>query len=241
MPHSAAVSIAFACFLFVLAPSSIRAQQFPAAVIWSERGLPAADSAVATPAQLAQIFPGAHLVAVDQLAAQLADEKVQLLILPQGSVMPEAAWSGVTDFLHRGGNLLVLGGRPFTRAAYHDNSGWHLRDYSTRFTRPLLIDQYQATPGSDGATFTPNPEIPIDLPHFTWKQAFSPIIRLSINDLYNRGGSPIAFTNTQNATPEEVSAVRARSVIARVQPYAPEFRGQTFTINFNASKACANA
>jgi hypothetical protein len=189
MSHSAAVSIAFACLLFLLVPSSIRAQQFPSAVIWSERGLPSADSAVATPAQLAQIFPGARLVAADQLAAQLADEKMKLLILPQGSVIPEAVWSSVTDFLHRGGNLLVLGGRPFTRAAYHDNSGWHLRDYSTRFTRPLLIDQYQATPGSDGATFTPNPEIPLDLPHFTWKQAFSPIIRLSINDLYNRGGS----------------------------------------------------
>lgn len=49
-----------------------------------------------------------------------------------------------------------------------------------------------------------------------------------------------AFLTTQNMTPEETSAVRARSAITRVQPYAPQFRGQTFTINFNASKACAN-
>jgi Beta-galactosidase len=226
MPHSAAVSIAFACFLFVLVPSSIRAQQFPSAVIWSERGLPAADSAVATPAQLAQIFPGAHVVAVDQLAAQLADEKMQLLILPQGSVMPEAAWSGVTDFLHRGGNLLVLGGRPFSRAAYQDSSGWHLRDYSTRFTRPLLIDQYQATPGSDGATFTPNPEIPIDLPHFTWKQAFSPIIRLSINDLYNRGGSAGSLDVNLNALVWGVNNGRKMSApLLQIDHYSSTFDG----------------
>jgi len=189
MPHSAAVPIGFACLLLLFAPSSLCAQQYSAAVIWSESGLPSGDSAVAAPEQLKQIFPGARIAATDQLAAQLADEKTKLLILPQGSVIPEAAWSVITDFLHRGGNLLVLGGRPFTRAAYHDNVGWHLRDYSTRFTRPLLIDQYQATPGSEGATFTRNPEIPIDLPHFSWKQAFSPIIRLSTNDLYNRGGS----------------------------------------------------
>jgi len=226
MSHSAAVSIAFAGLLFLLVPSSIRAQQFSSAVIWSERGLPSADSAVATPEQLAQIFPGARLVAADQLAAQLADEKMKLLILPRGSVIPEAAWSSVTDFLHRGGNLLVLGGRPFTRAAYHDNSGWHLRDYSTRFTRPLLIDQYQATPGSEGATFTPNPEIPLDLPHFTWKQAFSPIIRLSINDLYNRGGSAGALDVNLDALVWGVTDGRKMSApLLQIDHYSSTFDG----------------
>lgn len=176
-------------FLALFSPSSLLAQKFPAAVIWSEPGLPAADSATPTPAQLAQIFPEARLASTDQLAAQLADPQTRLLVLPQGSVIPESAWPAVTDFLHHGGNLLVLGGRPFTRAAYHDASGWHLRDYSTRFSRPLQIDQYQSTPGSVGAVFTPNPDIPVNLPHFSWKQAFSPIIRLSTNDLYNRGGS----------------------------------------------------
>ena len=190
MSHSAVLLIAFACVLALLVPPAARSQQYSSAVIWSEPGLPSADSAVANPSQLAQIFPGARLVPSGQLAALLADAQTKLLILPQGSMFPEASWSSINDFLHHGGNLLVLGGRPFTRAAYRDSSGaWQLRDYSTRFTRPLLIDQYQDTPGSDGAMFTPNPDIPIDLPHFAWKRAFSPIIRLSINDLYNRGGS----------------------------------------------------
>jgi len=175
--------------LALLAPTSLDAQKFPAAVVWTEPGLPSADSASPSPAQLAQIFPGARLASADQLAAQLNDPQTRLLILPQGSVIPEAAWSAVNNFLRRGGNLLVLGGRPFTRAAYHDASGWHLRDYSTRFTRPLQIDEYQSTPGSAGAEFTPNPDIPVELPHFSWQQAFSPIIRLSTTDLYNRGGT----------------------------------------------------
>jgi hypothetical protein len=179
----------FASLLLLFAPAAVHAQKFPSAVIWCEPGLPAADSAAPSAAELAAIFPAARLAATDQLAVQLADAQTRLLVLPLGSVVPETAWSAISSFLHRGGNLLVLGGRPFTRSAYHDNSGWHLRDYSTRFTHPMLIDQYQSTPSSNGATFTPNPDIPIDIPPFAWKQAFSPIIRLSTNDLYNRGGS----------------------------------------------------
>ncbi|HTC43175.1 MAG TPA: alpha-amylase family protein [Candidatus Acidoferrales bacterium] len=175
--------------LFLLVPKSLQAQNYSNTVIWSESGLPSADSASASPAQLAQIFPDARILPADQLVAALTEPQTRLLVLPQSSVIPEAAFSGISDFLHRGGDLLVLGGRPFTRAAFHDDSGWHLRDYSTRFCRPLQIDQYQNTPGSSGAIFTPNPEIPIDLLHFSWKQAFSPIIRLSTNDLYPRGGS----------------------------------------------------
>ena len=180
---------AFGFFACLMAPVSLFAQKFPAVVIWSEPGLPAADSPAPTSAQLSQIFPEARLVSTDQLASQLNDPQTRLLILPQGSVVPESAWSAILDCLHRGANLLVLGGRPFTRSAYRDTAGWHLRDYSVRFIRPLLIDQYQATPGSAGAEFTPNPEIPLTLPRFSWQQAFSPIIRLSTNDIYNRGGS----------------------------------------------------
>ena len=83
----------------------------------------------------------------------------------------------------------MLGGRPFSRAAYRDGGSWKLRDYSVRYMRPLMIDQYQQTPGSDGLKFESNPDIPLELPQFAWKQGFSPIIHLSAVDLYNRGGS----------------------------------------------------
>ena len=187
MNHSSWVFFAVALPLLMLAPVA-RAQHDSATVVWSEPGLPSADSASASPAQLAQIFPDARVVPTDQLAAALADRETRLLILPQGSAIPEVAFSSISDFLHHGGNLLVLGGRPFTRAAYY-TSGWHLREYSTRFTRPLQIDQYQTTPGSSGSLFTPNPDIPIDLPAFSWSKAYSPVIRLSTTDLYPRGGS----------------------------------------------------
>src|SRR2546423_685184 len=84
---------------------------------------------------------------------------------------------------------MVLGGRPFTRAAYHNDSGWHLRDYSVRFIRQLSMDQFQTTPGSAGMEFQNNADLALSLPRFSWQRAFSPIIRLSAVDLYNRGGS----------------------------------------------------
>jgi Beta-galactosidase len=179
-----------AVFVFSTAASnSLHAQTYPSTVVWSEPGLPSADSVTASRGQLAQIFPEARFLSSDQIALALSDPQTRLLVLPQGSVVPETAFSAISGYLRLGGNLLVLGGRPFTRSAYHDAAGWHLREYSTRFTHPLQIDQYQTTPGSSGAVLTPNPEIPVDLPVFSWKEAYSPIIRLSTSDIYNRGGS----------------------------------------------------
>ena len=181
------VLFAFAAIFFLFTQSALLAQPASSGVVvLSEPGFPASDSAA--PDALATIS-GAQSLAADHLRDALAPSAAHLLILPYGSAFPEEAWPAIKQFLDRGGNLLVLGGMPFTRAAYHDSTGWHLRDYSVRFIRPLMIDQYQDTPGSDGLQFQPNPELPLQLPAFAWKRAFSPVIRLSAVDLYHRGGA----------------------------------------------------
>jgi hypothetical protein len=157
-------------------------------VVFSEAGFPASDSA-APSGQIASMATGAQAATAEQLPALLRSPDTRLLVLPYGSSFPEAAWPEIERYLQRGGNLLVIGGRPFTRAAYRDGSGWHLRDYSVRFTRALMIDQYQSTPGSEGLIFQANPDLPVQIPAFSWKEAFSPMIRLSAVDLYHRGGS----------------------------------------------------
>ncbi|HKV76783.1 MAG TPA: hypothetical protein VJP02_01500 [Candidatus Sulfotelmatobacter sp.] len=158
-------------------------------VVFSEPGFPAADSAAPSETQLAALFPEASRIGIDQLPAALSSQECHLLVLPYGSAFPEVGWTAIKGFLDRGGNLLALGGMPFTRAAYRDAQGWHLRDYSVRFIRPLMIDQYQETPGSDGLEFQSNPELTLRVPAFSWKRAFSPVIRLSAVDLYHRGGA----------------------------------------------------
>jgi hypothetical protein len=165
----------------------VSASAQPSIVVFSEPGFPAADSAPAPESVLRSALPNAQFASAAEFKERLST--AQLLVLPYGSAFPEDNWAEIQVFLQRGGNLLVLGGRPFTRAAYREGNTWNLRDYSVRYTRPLMIDQYQETPGSDGLKFESNPDIPLNLPQFTWKQGFSPIIHLSAVDLYNRGGS----------------------------------------------------
>jgi hypothetical protein len=184
------VLFAVASFFLLVTQSALLAQAGRSAVVvFSEPGFPTADSAAPSPQQLAATFPGAQLAGADHLHDALATPSTHLLVLADGSAFPEEAWPAIKQFLDRGGNLLVLGGMPFTRAAYRDSGGWHLRDYSVRFIRPLMIDQYQETPASDGLEFQPNPELPLQLPAFAWKRAYSPVIRLSAVDLYPRGGA----------------------------------------------------
>ena len=181
-------SVIFAIFL--LGNCRLAAQDTESAVVvFSESGFPSADSTAPTSEQIHHLAPTARISDSDHLDAALGDSSTRLLVLPYGSSFPEGSWIAIKRFLDSGGNLLVLGGRPFTRAAYRDAQGWHLRDYSVRFTRPLMIDQYQETPGSDGLQFVTNPELTLHPKPFRWKRGFSPVIRLSAVDLYHRGGA----------------------------------------------------
>src|SRR5450432_3070418 len=173
----------FSALLLALIPT---ASAQSGTVIFREPGFPTADSAPA-PDSLLHALSDAQLASTAELKDRLNSAK--LLVLPYGSAFPEDAWADIYGFLQRGGNLLVLGGRPFTRAAYRDGNTWKLRDYSVRYTRPLMIDQYQETRGSDDLKFESNPDIPLSLSAFAWKQGFSPIIHLSAVSLYDRGGS----------------------------------------------------
>jgi hypothetical protein len=178
-------------WLSLLVGSSLplTAQDLSAAVVLYEPEFFAADSTTPLRDRLEKALPGARFVALQQLDASLSNTSTRLLVLPYGSAFPEQAWSSIYEFLGRGGDLMVLGGKPFARAAYRDSVGWKLRDYSVRFMRQLMIDQYQVTPGSDGLDFHTNPDLTIQPGRFAWKRAFSPVIRLSAVDLYNRGGS----------------------------------------------------
>jgi hypothetical protein len=182
--------------LFLLIASSVLLVTTPIAraegsgiVVFYESGFPVADTAAPSQTELSSLISGARFASADELQGALADASTHLLVLPYGSAYPEAAWPAIYAYLERGGNLFVLGGRPFTRAAYHNNSGWHLREYSVRDTTPLLIDQYQQTPGSDGYGFENNPDVVEHLPRFPWRRAFSPVIHLTSSDVYDRDGS----------------------------------------------------
>jgi hypothetical protein len=181
--------ILFLAVIFPLPQASLAQEAATSTIVFSEAGFPAQDSATPSSEQLEKLFPGAKKAGADQLSEAISSSSARLLVLPYGSAFPEQSWPAIQHFLNHGGNLLVLGGMPFTRAAYRSADGWHLRDYSVRFARPLMIDQYQETPGSEALQFQTNPELPLQLQSFAWKRGFSPVIRLSAVDLYHRGGA----------------------------------------------------
>jgi hypothetical protein len=154
-------------------------------LVFSEPNFPAADTAMPSIDRLRAQLPTATFVGADALVENLAFPATRLLVLPYGSAFPESAWPAIHAYLHKGGNLLVIGGKPFSRAAYRDGQTWRLRPESVRFTRPLMIDQYQPVPGSRGLQFQSG----LPLPAFDWQQAHALVIRLSAKNLYNRGGS----------------------------------------------------
>ncbi len=171
-------------------PKSQAAEQKPQPVIvfW-EDGFPAPDTAPPARADLAAIS-NSTLVAGEQLTDALARMETRLLVLPFGSAFPEEQWPSIFAFLERGGNLLVLGGKPFTRPAYRVEKIWKLRAPTLAFAQKLFINEHQPTPGSRGLQFQKNEDVPqLNLPAFDWARAFSLTIRLSDEDLYPRGGS----------------------------------------------------
>src|SRR5271155_5913188 len=121
-----AIIVMIAALNLSLSSVAMAAAPFSSTVVFSEAGFPAADTA-GPPSQLSSLFPGARFAASAQLGALLGDPATRLLVMPYGSAFPEGSWADIFAFVNRGGNLLVLGGRPFTRSAYHDATGWKLR------------------------------------------------------------------------------------------------------------------
>ncbi|MGN6328531.1 MAG: hypothetical protein ACTHL5_06275, partial [Rhodanobacter sp.] len=117
-------------------------------VIFGQPGFPVADTPAVPSAALAAGFPGARTADAAQLDAALDSAQTRLLVLPYGSAYPEAAWPAILRYLDRGGNLIVLGGKPFTRAAYRDGKAWRLRESGVAASLELFIQGWQATPGS---------------------------------------------------------------------------------------------
>jgi hypothetical protein len=83
-------------------------------VVFWQPGFPTVASQPVERASLAQ--------ALDGVDAQFADLKslnepatlsdADLLILPYGSAFPTGGWKAIEDYLHAGGNLLIVGGQP---------------------------------------------------------------------------------------------------------------------------------
>ncbi|HNU09605.1 MAG TPA: hypothetical protein PKO33_17685, partial [Pyrinomonadaceae bacterium] len=84
-------------------------------VVFWEEGFPSIDGFSFSRASLESAFKGHDLrfVGVAGLGAAL-DPKTDVFINPYGSAFPQSAWKSILKYLLVGGNLVNLGGRPFS-------------------------------------------------------------------------------------------------------------------------------
>lgn len=171
----------------VLLTGAASAQQQASVVVFCHDGFPSSDTSAVVCGRLAATFPGASPVAADVLPSALLH--TETLVLPYGSAFPEAAWPAILDFLQRGGNLVAIGGRPFTRPAFKDaNGAWKLREENYAFARALNLIDYQETEPSSGLKLVSKDEV-LKIEPFAWSKAWSLVVRLSDHDTSSREGA----------------------------------------------------
>jgi hypothetical protein len=178
--------------MFCMCSAALIAQERakPQAIIFHEKHFSSVDTITPSELELRTLVPSGRFVSADELSAAISQSNSGVLILPYGSVFPEASWLAIKDYLNRGGNLIVLGSKPFLRPAYRDGAVWKLRPENVAYPRQLMIHDYEPTPGSDGSIFETNLEITgSELPAFQWQKAFSTTIKLSTQSISAREGS----------------------------------------------------
>ncbi|HEY5038435.1 MAG TPA: hypothetical protein VIJ93_05115, partial [bacterium] len=77
---------------------------------------------------------------------ELNPEKVDLLVLPYGSAFPKAGWEDLFGYLKKGGNLLVLGGRPFEIPVRMERKSWVAEPPQTAYYQSINIEQLNSVP-----------------------------------------------------------------------------------------------
>ena len=93
-------------------------------VVFSQEGFPTIDSEeVSTKVLRTALGSDLTFLNLDQLQSGDWVETTKLLVRPYGSAFPEEAEPAFQMYLHKGGNLLILGGQPLRVPVLHHTGG----------------------------------------------------------------------------------------------------------------------
>jgi hypothetical protein len=124
-------------------------------VVFWEPGFPTAASQPVERASLERALEGmdAEFASLESLSDPATLKDTDLLVLPYGSAVPEAAWKSIQDYLRTGGSLLVLGGQPL-RVPVTDTDGKFVESQAQdTYARVLDFRHTYEVPVSAGAHF----------------------------------------------------------------------------------------
>ncbi|HEX6879445.1 MAG TPA: hypothetical protein VF135_03700, partial [Terriglobales bacterium] len=188
-PHRPSVRglelLAVTLILLLISPSLVaQMNSQTGTVLFWEVNFPSTDTSVIPPSRADQLF--SNFTRADSNTLPSALDSARTLVLPYGSAFPEEDWTVIEKFLRRGGNLVVLGGKPFSRPAFLKNGNRELRPETLAYSRALRIFGYNVTASSDGLTQVSEATA---LPKIAWRQAWSVTIRLSETSINERDGA----------------------------------------------------
>jgi hypothetical protein len=152
--------------LAACAPQALNAQAAASprqVVVFWQPGFPTVDSQP-IPEQTLRSALGAdtQFVGLDALRTGAPLTHARLLVLPNGSAFPAAAWPAMAAYLKRGGNLLLLGGQPLRVPVLGDAPGTFQQEAAQdSYSLALDFRHSYAVPMGDTAT------------HFAWRTGYS--------------------------------------------------------------------
>ena len=91
---------------------------------------------------------------LDELKGPQTLHDSDLLVLPYGSAFPADAWGSVLSYLQAGGNLLVIGGRPFALPVRKEAGQFIAAPTETAYSRLIGIEHTYEAPLVAGLKFT---------------------------------------------------------------------------------------
>lgn len=149
---SAAVSAA-------LLPSSVL--QAKTVVFW-QPGFPTVASKPVGRAEMARALEGMdpQFADIESLRDPVTLAGADLLVLPYGSAVPVDGWKAITDFLHAGGSLLIVGGQPLRVPVSQSNGKFEQEVPQDTYSRALDFRHSYAVPVSENA-------------HFAWRRGYN--------------------------------------------------------------------
>jgi Beta-galactosidase len=148
MRHPSLAGLAFA----ILSASTLSART----VVFWEDGFPSIDTAPVARQALEKALQGDEVTfaGVDVLANSETLTNAGLLVLPYGSAIPADAFAAIEMYVHRGGNLLVIGGQPF-RVPVTRSNGIFTRGLPTNaYAHEIGIVHTYEAPQKDEQTFS---------------------------------------------------------------------------------------
>ncbi len=216
-------SIVLLLLFFPLLSAAQPIGKSPRVVVLSEKGFPSVDGMPLSAKFMEQALDGfqVRFLSAQEIAAELAGSKTDLLITPYGSAFPKELAGTLFAYLRSGGRWMNLGGTPLAVPVTRENKNWKAEVRQTQFHKILGITQSFHVSNVKVQVYGANEEI---------DGAEKLLKEFSADEAY---GQYVRFTSTKDF-PQEDGTAGQRDVLLRPLVWGTDGKGRKMTAPFVA-------